>query len=211
MPDSVQTLIDEIVATVDVTPAQALTALNRRHRAMVARGRSFRKALVVAGGTVAGQRDYVLDATVVEVLELRVNGTPYGKGRHADLAYGALGRLVMTDEDGIWTTDASSAGVTEVSLYPTPTTSGLEIALFAAVLPDELLAADPGTAIRVDADFYDALVEGAVATFLARQGEGEPDRLEARFEAKCEEWRRRARRRERGGGPAQIRVVQRFA
>lgn len=204
MADNVQTLIDEIRTVVDVSATEALTALNRRHKRMVARARSFRGPYSL-GNTVAGQASYTLGRTIIEVYAVTVAGVPYSKARRPDI-YAASQDAVVWEGDGGLIVEDTVAGDPAFTFIPVPTESGLAIIAYAAIEPADLQAADPATALKVDDDFYDALVEGAASTFLARIGEGDPDRLEARFEAACEEMRRRQRRRLRGAGPSQIRV-----
>lgn len=207
MADTVQTLLDEIVSVVDVTQAEALTALNRRHKAMVAHARSFRKQVAV-GNTVAGQAFYTL-TDIIELYALEIAGAPYTKARRPDIfgyAQGVVSWEGLTGT-GLIVEDANASGVQGLTLIPTPTTSGSAIVAYAAIKPADLVAGDAAAAIKVDDDFFNALVEGATATYLARQGEGTPGELEARFDAACEKMRRRARRRFRGPGPSQIRII----
>jgi hypothetical protein len=204
MADTVDALVGEVQSIVDVSPAEALTALNRRYRAMVARSRLVRKRLAV-GPTVASQSFYPVSG-VVELLGVSVNGVPYGKGAHTDFYGAALGSLTWSGPGGLVVADASSAGVSGVSLIPTPTEAGLSIELFAAVFPADLAAGGAASTIVVDPDFLDVLVEAAASTYLRRQGEGDPNTSDARFDQACEELRRRVNHRYRSSGPAQIRV-----
>jgi hypothetical protein len=194
VPDAVATLVAEVREVVDVTDAQALTALNRRHRRMVAHARSFRKRVEI-GPTVAGQARYAVSG-VVEVFGVTVDGAVYGRTRRDDLFDT---NLTWTGPAGLVVLDASSAGVESLSLIPEPSDAGLSIELYAAVLPDDMVLGDAASAIKVDSDFYDVLVEAAAATYLRRQGEGDPETSEARFDAECERLRNRVQRRLKGG------------
>jgi hypothetical protein len=205
MADNVDTLVAEILSVVDVSTTEALTQLNRRHRTMVARAKCLRKRIAVAS-TTANVAEYPLD--VIELYALEVAGVPYGKARRPDIYGYSQGTLLWSGPDGsgLIVADADAAGVTGITLIPTPTQTGLAITAFAAVKPDDLAAGGPASTIKVDNDFYNALVEGACATFLRRIGEGDPGTGEQIFDGACEEMRRRAARRFRGAGPAQIRV-----
>lgn len=205
MAESVATLVAEVKQVVDVTDDQALTALNRRHRRMVAVGRS-RRSRVEIGPTVAGQAFYPVTG-VVEALGVFIDGVPQGKARREDVYAYQRGGLVWSTPGGLIVTDASSAGVAGLSFIPGPTDAGLSIELYAALLPADLLLGDPISAVKVDPDFYDALVEGAASTWLRREGEGDPNGSDARFDAECERLRQRVNARFRGSGPSQIRVL----
>jgi hypothetical protein len=202
MATTVQTLIDELLNeySFDTDAAGALRALNRRHKKMVARARSWRK-LITVGTTVAGQRDYPLSG-ILEVHEVQVGGVPYGKApRQAQTSYARSELTWSPSDEGL----ADGTGTGELGLIPPPTVSGLAITAFGPVPADDLVQ---GGNILIDDDFADALVDGAAATFFARDAEqmATADRNETRFDAACEEYRRRVARAVRGPGPAQIRV-----
>lgn len=210
MADTVQQLVDDVLneGSFDATADQALRWLNRRHRVMVARSRCYRYSASI-GPTVANQRDYALPADVVEIFEVTVDGMPAGHARHVDLALGALSYVILSGVGRVMAPEEDAAGAAEIGLYPTPDTAGQTITVRAAFLPPDLSVAD-NTTLKVPLDFTDALVSGAMATALERApGDFRPDladRHTQRFEAGCEELRRRTNRRYRGTGPAQIRV-----
>lgn len=202
MADDVNTLVAELQGIVDADATAALRLLNRRHRQMVARAQSLKdhvEILTVANTAGYGVTD-VNNRPVLEVLNVTVDGAEYTRGKQSDAFQYAQGLLVF-DGYGLFLADAA-----RVTLVPTPTQTGLEIDVFCARLPDDLVVGGAGTTIKVDFDLLDALVDGAAATELARIGEGDPASLEAKFSAACEELRSRERRRFYGGGPAQIRV-----
>lgn len=207
MADTIDGLVAEIRTVVDVTAVEALSALNRRHRTMVSRARSYRK-VVELGPTVAGTGFYAAPAGLVEFLPggLRVGGIPYSKARRDDVYAQAQGTLSWTGPGGLVVVDADDTGVQGLSFVPEPTEDDLSIEAFVALLPADVVSGNPATALRVDADMYDALVDAASATFLWRQGEGDYATAEQRFDAACEELRRRVNHRFRGPGPAQIRL-----
>jgi hypothetical protein len=207
MADDVDTLVAEIRSVVDVDVPTAVAALNRRHRRMCARAKSYRKTVAV-GNTVAGTADYALE--VIEAYTFEVGGVPYGRARLGDSFAFSQGALVWssTGSGGLIVAEANASGVKGIRLIPTPDVSsaGLAITCLAAVTPPDLAAGGATSTIQVDADFYDALVEGATATILRRQGEGAPATGEQIFDAACEELRLRVARRFRGSGPSQIRL-----
>lgn len=209
MAVTVQQLVDDVLveASFDATPAQALRWLSRRHAKMVARSRCFRKTVSI-GPTAVDVRDYSLPVDVVEVYSITVAGIPYGKASHVALEQGARGFITLSGDGGVAVGDEDAAGLREVALYPTPMTAGDTIEVRAAFLPPDLVVGTDST-IKIDLDFADALVAGAIATGL-RRIEHRGDLAaphEQEFADGCEELRRRVQRRYRGAGAAQIRIV----
>lgn len=205
MSTAVQSLIDQVVDEYgfDITAPQALREIDVRHKTMVARALANRRTITV-GTTVAGQQTYPV--TALEVYEVYVDGVPYGKAPRRSVAAERAGTLRWKPSwQGLFVATADSAGVAELGLIPVPTTAGLAITAFVAALADPLTQ---GGNIVVDDDMANALVEGAAATFFARDAEQIPsaDRNEVRFDLACEGYRRRVASRFRGPGPAQIRV-----
>jgi len=60
-------------------------------------------------GTVANTRDYALPSDLVEVLEVSVDGMPYGRATHTDLSYGAQGWLLLDGIGGRYFEDCREA------------------------------------------------------------------------------------------------------
>jgi len=204
---TVQGLIDSVKseAQFDVTDPQALTWLDRRHKTMVLRARALRKTTSLV--TVANQRDYALPADIVEIMEVNVDGLPYGRATHTDLSYGAQGWVALSGIGGVVASEEDSSGGPEIALYPTPTQAGLSVLVRGVWRPSSLAVGNDATLIVPD-EYQDALISGAIATGLKRQ-EYRPDLaqgFEQEFDNACEEFRRRTARRYRGGGPATIRI-----
>jgi hypothetical protein len=91
-------------------------------------------------------------------------------------------------------------------LYPDPGSNG--VAIFGTFEPPDLLINNT-VPFAVDADMIEGLMAGVFATALQRPGEARPDlaaQQEQLFMVACEELRTRVARRNRGGGPAQIRL-----
>jgi hypothetical protein len=209
MAETVQQLVDDVVneGSFDVTPAQALRWLNRRHRVMVVESRSSRRTVSI-GPTVAGQRDYALPVELVQIYEVLVGGTTYTNGRHQDLSLGANGFLVLDGEGGIVSPEETSTGAAEIALYPTPEKDGDTLEVRGAFLPADLSTSDDST-LRVPGDFADALVAGAIATGL-RRIEGRPDlaqSFEQEFADGVARLKTQTMKRYRGPGVVQIRVA----
>ena len=197
-------------ASFDVTEAQALQWLSRRHELMVVRSECFRQKIQI-GPTVSEQNQYAVPSRVVKIRELQINKIPYGTGKHRDIPENALGYIWL---DGIYVAaggglevrDYDESGNSLVTIIPTPMEAGQEITLYAVCRPEPLVVGQAG--LRIPPEFYDALVAGAVATGLTRV-ESRSDLatpLEAQFNAACLELLRQTRERFRGSGPAHIRV-----
>lgn len=206
MAVTVQQCLDDIrtEAGFDVDEPTALRWLDRRQKRMCARTRCYRKTLAV-GDTVAGTAFYAL-AGVVELYSLELGGVPYTKARRPDVYGYSQGALVWVGTGGFILADADADAVNGVTLIPTPDSSGTAITAFAAVVPPD---AEIGQDIVIDDDLADDLVAGAIATGFLRKEE-RPDLAEAyetRFDAACQELELRTKRRFRGPGPSQIRVV----
>lgn len=190
----------------DLTEARGLKMLNARYSKMVAEARWLRVTIDL-GVTVADQASYAVDPDVVELYELTIGGLGYTKGRRQDMIAGRQNRLSLRGTGGLFIPDADASGTDRFTIYPVPgSPAGDAIQAFAAVQPPELGLNDRPL---VPVDFLDGLVEGMIATGLARDSEqlNAADRFEARFNAEVERLRLLAKRRLRGSGPRQIRVV----
>jgi hypothetical protein len=208
--DSVSAVVSEIIAqgSFDATSAEVLAVLNRRHKTMVARARTFKKAMS-AGSTVANQQVYANPAGLIEAREVTVAGVTYGRGNHTDLSAGSQDMLTLDGAGGIFVATADSAGVDSFALYPVPTTSGDAIVVYGSYRPSDLLI-DNSVPFRIDDEDVEGLMAGVFATLLARPGEARPDLAVAQeqiFGAACEEARLREAKRLRGPGPSIIRVA----
>lgn len=190
----------------DLTQARGLQILNARYSKMVAEARWLRVTIDM-GVTVADQESYAADPDVVELYELQIGGLGYTKARRQDMIASRLGRLSLRGSGGVFIPDADGTGADRFTVYPVPgSPAGDAITAFAAVLPPALALGDVPV---VPADFLDGLVEGVIATGLARDAEqlAAADRFEARFNAEVERLRVLGKRRLRGNGPRQIRVL----
>jgi hypothetical protein len=205
--DDVDTLIAEVREIVDVDATAALRLLNRRHRQAVARAQTYflqvsLEATVVPGAYVlpAGQHGKIVEISNAFTVDGGLTGQVWDtRGREGDWFAYQQGRLAW-EGNGLFVPMA-----TGVFLIPPPDL-GTSVAALGVGVPPDLVAGGSAATIYLDADGYDALVEGAAATELLRIGEGDPVSMEAKFTAMCEEQRLRERRRLRGPGPAQIRV-----
>ena len=209
MADTVASLVAQVIeeGDFDADAPRALGWLNRRQRTMVADSRCYRKTTSI-GPTVANQVAYTVPVDVVEILELTVDGIPYGSATHLDLAQGPRGYVILDGDGGVSARTDSSAGVEQVALYPTPTTAGGVISMYAVYRAPDLVSGTDSTLV-IPQEFCEALVAGAIATGL-RRTENRPDLaapFEEEFAAGVEKLRRRVNRKHRKSGPARVRVA----
>ncbi len=206
----VQTLTDEIRNRYgfDITEAEALAALDRRHVQMVARGRLLPKETQI-GDTVVGQAEYALPTTVIEIQDLFIGNVSYDRTwarDRTDLL--AAAPLTWTPSDrGLFTAEADAAlGGWVVGLIPTPTVVA-PITVRGPVRPPALTQ---GGSVLVTDDYVDALVAGAASTLYGQEPEqiGQKAALRAEFDDACKELRREADLKMRGRGAAQIRTYR---
>lgn len=201
---TVQQLVDQVVdeAGFDITDVQALRWVNARHRKMCARARSLRATIQVATAT-AGTSVYSVDPDIVELYELTVGGSPYQMIAHEDIT--AANASLEWIGSNVFAASSDANGIASFTLYPAPTVSGDAIQMVASIVPADLALTDYP---QIPTDFQDALVEGAIATGLARVDEqiAAADRFEARFDQACEELRRRTNSR-LNGSSVTLRVV----
>lgn len=205
----VQDMVDNVLqeGQFATTAARALAALDSRHKQMVRRSRCYRKT-VALGPTVVDLASYTVPDDIVEILELRVDGYPYGNARHVDVQTAVFEPLVLTGSGGVMTRNDSVAGVKQVRLYPVPTTAGDTVDVWAVCTPPTLLTSDD-TTVKIPEDYDERLEAGAIGR-LMRRLEHRPDLAqphEQEFADACEELRRQVVREFRGTGPAQIRVI----
>jgi len=129
-----------------------------------------------------------------EVFEYQEPGAAWRTATVVKDGTGAYHSTVQLPVQGDWLWRAKGLGPSGEQVWATP----IEEALVSSGLPP----------LKVPPEFYDALIEGAIATGLARV-ESRPDLAapgEERFAAACSELESEVNKRYRGSGPAQIRV-----
>jgi hypothetical protein len=211
MAETVSAVVSEIrtQGSLDLSDAEALAILNRRHKQMNARAGVYRDSqaatrLVDVGAAVT----FSAPAGLQQLLQLlNPSYVSVGRARRSDIAEMIAGTLPISGAGSVYAEyGEGSAGVatTVWLIYPDP------VAVTAYGIyetPDLLL--DNSVPFVVDADLIEGLMAGVFATALQRPGEARPDlaaQQEQLFSAACEEQRARAARRYRGSGPAQIRL-----
>lgn len=199
-----QDLVDRVKPVgFDNTDDEILAWADERQKEMVAAARARRERVAV-GNTVADQASYAMPAGIVEIYEVTVGGSPYGRSPHTDIAQANQADLVWVG-NGLYVADADSSAVDKITLIPTPEESGTAIEIYAAIRPVTLTLA--GTVFIPD-EFVRYLRYGMLASGWDENAEdtGTAERFEQRFEQGVERYRRWVARRFRGSGPAQIRV-----
>lgn len=202
----VEDMVDavKVEGNFDVDEPRMLRWLSAAHRRMCVRATCIRRRIEL-GPSVEEQSAYPVPPEVAQILEVLVGGMKYGMGRHSDIA---VGQCLLIDGAGVTAEDASEAGGALLSLIPAPSDVGVSIEIFAVCRPPALLAADDST-LGVPEEHDEDLIAGAVAIGLAREAM-RPDlaqSFQAQFDAACTELLKSTRRRFRGSGPTQIRVV----
>lgn len=212
--EAVQRLVNAVIedADFDATPAQALRWLNTRQQLMCERTLCYRKTLSL-GNTVSGQDVYSLPAGVVRLLQVSVGGLTYEHATHGDFSALGNGFEWLVGEPGmsggVAGREDSAAGTTQLRVFPVPGETPLAIAVYAAMIAPDLVVGEDNTLV-IPPQFYDGLVEGAIATGSAR-GEARTDlaaQFEEKYAAACQELKLATRVKFRRSGPAQIRVSQ---
>jgi hypothetical protein len=208
MAETVQGLIDSVKneGSFDVTDAQAVAWLNRRHERMIIRARAYRKTTTLT--TVASQRDYTLPTDMVEVLEVAVDGAPYGRAHHTDLLYGSQGWVQLSGIGGVVASEESRR-------------AGRRSRCIRLRLRTRVVGDSPGDVPPVGSERVGQLDAGGAVGVHRRadlgcdrdgaEAGGEPPGSWRRHTSRtttdaCEEFRRQVARRYRGAGPTPIRI-----
>jgi hypothetical protein len=206
MAYTVGTAADAVIAQGGFDPSSSNTSrpvviswLSLKQQEMVSRSRWLQEDLLI-GLTVAGQSEYALDASVVEVFELDVGGTVYeriGQRRLRRLKQGLLGIRVV----GVFAPDYSSSGAVQVEVFPAPSNTGDEIRAWAALAAPELSSSNESAAFSVPTEFVEGIIDGAIGLGMLRvtQNPYVADSYDQSFQAKTEELRRRLNSRLSGG------------
>lgn len=152
------------------------------------------KATFLAGGGLPAGVGTETGVSSV-VFEYQEPGAPWQPGTVVKDATGAYHSNVPLVVQGDWLWRAKGLGASGAQVWATPV--------------EEVQVASGLAQLKVPSEFYDALIEGAIATGLTRV-ESRPD-LAAPFETKfadaCTELLTEVNKRYRGSGPAQIRLA----
>lgn len=184
----------------DVDVGLAGIWINERYKRLAIRS-GWSKGAVSLGDTVADQSAYALPIAAMEIHELKVGSTPYGRvGRQTlwDLQ-GSVNNLNGTG--GVYAPAFSGVGIEQIEIYPTPDEVAA-ITAEATVIPNDL--ANTRDVAKVPPDFHMSICEGAMADAFAYIDENIPaaDRYEGRFDASILELMKRRKR--KVGGKTQF-------
>lgn len=225
MADDVQQLVNDILdeGAFDATDVQALRWLDRRHKQMCGRAQVYvaDRAISLFSGApdnyvTAQVPEGLVEAYKVEVFPTSTSSSIiYTRARTADLPAIRAGTLTLSGPGGVFvpTPGAEPLALDEryLALYPKFDIPVFTSSVTGAYVPPDLTATPSAEGIlRIDDDAVEGLLAGVFATALSRPNEGRLDlaaTYEAQFAAACEELRLRQRRRLRGTGPGQIRLV----
>lgn len=208
-----KSIIDAVLAQsgTDASRPTLLSILNERYLDQVAQSQWLLET-VTLGTTVAGTTVYPLGTSpeIVEVLGLKVGSYAWDRVGLQDMWDLTTGTATFTGLGGVFAPNYDATGTAQVSLFPTPTTSGIAIQVIAAVLPTAL-ADGTGTVNTpvTPTDTHGALVDGVTSLVLRRVDE-RPDlaqNYEGVFASSTEEIRRRKNSLVRGRGPIQMQVA----
>lgn len=213
--DLLNQLRDEVGFDVSGGDATLLGWLNGKHRLMVARSKCYVKRLVFPGGTASGQPDYAVPSEVIEVRQVEVGGVLYDRAKRRAVlrVRNASAVFVQIDGEGVVAEGANPLGGNMLTIYPTPSSGGVEIASFGPVRAPELTVAGVGGAAAtnspvVPSEYFVPLVHGAASTGLKRTESraGEAAAYDREFDEETEALRR-ATKRLWNTGPTQIEVA----
>jgi hypothetical protein len=209
MAETVSAVVGEILAqgSFDLSQAEALAILNRRHKQMCARSRCRRDGRAATRDAAVGaSATYAAPAGLLDMMQMSVSSVEYRKAKRQDIERMVDGTLPLYGTGGVFVDYADLAHPVQWLVYPDPTPNAVTV--YGTYDPPDLLI-DNSVPFSVDADLVEGLMAGVFATALNRPGEARPDlaaQQEQMFTSACEELRGRVARRNRGGGPAQIRL-----
>jgi hypothetical protein len=192
----------------DASRATVLSLLNEVYAEQVVTSRWFRTEASIAT-TTAGTDTYSLPAAIVEGYYLKVGSYIYEAiGEDAMWRVKAATSTVSSGRFGWFSQGYDSTGSAVVTLYPTPSTTGDTILVYAARIPSDLTDSGASTPIT-PSDTHSSLIDGTAAKILERIDE-RPDlavTFRARFDTVTEKLRRRKNALMRGGTPTSMLVA----
>lgn len=196
------------VATEGFTPADVLDVVNERYLEANAEARWHRVAASL-GTTVAGQSNYTLPLSVVDLDYLRIGTTEYQPAGQEQVWGLQSGRLNLRGTGGLFVPDFVSGD--QIEIYPAPTTTGTAIETLQVADPS-LLTTTPDTTPVFPADLHGRLlIDGPIALIRARADERiwSAQFFEGRFQEGVEMLKQRANRRVGGNRPRQAQLAGR--
>jgi hypothetical protein len=167
-------LVARLRAMSAMTLAEGKARINSSHRRWVADCEAVKVKLDI-GPTVAQQDTYPLEARVVSLHTLRVDGRRYERKTVDEIEDVQAGDARAYGSRGIFAQEFTEGGISEILLYPTPAQSGIAITGRASVLPADMTADTDYP--DLPADFHEDLIDDALSTVLRRDDERLADAL----------------------------------
>jgi hypothetical protein len=157
---------------------------------------------LAVGTTVAGTADYPIASDVLQLESVVIDGAEYGRVNEFDILDVQHGRAFV--DVPVFAQSFSGAGADQITLFPTPTTSGLAITGKAVMVPPDLVTGSgAGSAPVFTTDLHSVVLDGAIAIGYLRSDE-RPDMAgehEQRFRDGVLRATRRRVKRASGHGP----------
>lgn len=202
--------LDEMRAMVvhqfDVTASTADGWLNEAYKQASDEAKWFVENASL-GTTVAGQADYPLSVSIVQLDSLLVGGVEYGRVGQFDIGDLAAGDSVQSDPGGVYGQSFSSTGQDQITLRPTPdaSTAGAPITGTGVFIPTTLTT---GQTPVFPEDMHLGIVDGAFEIGYLFEDEREDKAAihGGRYQNMIARLRGRRISRVRGRGPFTIRV-----
>lgn len=201
--------LNELVAAVkegsDASTGRIEQWINDRYRRMVVEAR-WRKVERTIGSTAAGVDTYAVEASMVELLAVRVDQTEY-VATSLELLWAIADPTQsagLQGAGGVFAPTFGEDSTPAIKLYPVPTEDGLTITGRMVYIPEPLRGDDEP---MIPLDLHDALLAGAIAESLTKI-DARADLAqthEADYAAGIETLRRRATA-QLAPGPAQARI-----
>jgi len=182
--------------------------VNEKHKQLVTQS-GWSTAIVTIGNTVAAQAAYDLDPNIADLAKLRVGSAPYrqvGLDQIWDLQN--ADSILTGFGGGVFAPSYKADGTQQVTIFPTPDTSGVAITALASLTPADLgdVSGDSEYPVAPE-DLHEAIADGAIALGFRLRSENAPEaaEFENRFQAAIELLRRRKNSRV-GTGAVQIQI-----
>lgn len=121
----------------DASQAQVERWANERYRRMVAESR-WRLVERPVGVTVAGQAAYPVEAEMLQLERLFVDGLEFGRVGVEDMIAVRAGRGRLEGGPGVFCASADVDGVPAVQVFPTPAVAGLSVSALMVFEPVDL-------------------------------------------------------------------------
>lgn len=199
----------QITGMFDVPTATAQGYVNEAYRQFVT-DTEWLTATITLATTVAGTATYAIDATIVDIRSVFVNGVEYmraGEWDIPDLNNGTA--FLPRNVTGAFSQTSDANGNDQLVLYPTPTQSGLVVSGKVEKVPVDLVTGTgAGSSPIVSTDLHSAILNKAIGIAYLRVDElGYMSQYyDAYYQEGVQKAQGRKRKRVSGHGPFRVRV-----